>query len=136
MVVSSLVLSCSSNIKNYGYIPSKSDLDLLVVGKDNLRSVDQKIGLPTTYGLEGSYYYIKSTFNDPGLRPAKLIDRKVVVVSFDKNSLLKNIETFGIDDGSFVRLDYRITETGLQNQSLLKQIFNSIGGPSASNLGL
>ena len=131
-----MLLSCTTNIKNHGYIPSKSDLETLVIGKDNKQSIAKKIGLPATAGLEGSYYYVRSTFNAPGFKSAQLVDRTVVVLSFDKRSKLKNIETFNVDDGNFVRLDYRVTETGLDNKNILQQIIGSISGPSASGLGM
>ena len=131
-----LFISCTTNIKNHGYIPSKSDLDSLVIGKDNKESVSKKIGLPATAGLEGSFYYVRSTFNAPGFRSAQLIDRTVVLLSFDKRNLLRNIETFSVDKKTVVRLDYRVTETGLENKNILQQIIGSISGPSASSLGL
>ena len=131
-----LFISCTTSIKNHGYIPSKSDLDTLVIGKDNKESVSKKIGLPATAGLEGSFYYVRSTFNAPGFRSAQLIDRTVVLLSFDKRNFLKNIETFSVDKKTVVRLDYRVTETGLENKNILQQIIGSISGPSASSLGL
>ena len=135
-LLTGLVISCTTNIKNHGYIPSKSELDALVIGKDNKESVSKKIGLPATAGLEGSFYYVRSTFNAPGFRSAQLIDRTVVLLSFDKRNLLRNIETFSVDKKTVVRLDYRVTETGLENKNILQQIIGSISGPSASSLGL
>ena len=136
ILLTSFLLSCTTNIKNHGYIPSKSDLETLVIGKDTKQSVAKKIGLPATAGLEGAYYYVRSTFNAPGFKSAQLVDRTVVVLSFDQRSKLKNIETFNVDNGNFVRLDYRITETGLDNKNILQQIIGSISGPSASSLGM
>ena len=136
ILLTSVLLSCTTNIKNHGYIPSKSDLETLVIGKDTKQSIAKKIGLPATAGLEGAYYYVRSTFNAPGFKSAQLVDRKVVVLSFDQRSKLKNIETFSVDKGNFVRLDYRITETGLDNKNILQQIIGSISGPSASSLGM
>ena len=129
-------ISCTTNIKNYGYIPTKSELETLVIGKDSKDSVSEKICLPATAGLEGSFYYVRSTFNEPGLRSAQLIDRTVVLLSFDKRNLLRNVETFSVDKKTVVRLDYRVTETGLENKNIFQQIVGSIGGPSASNVGL
>ena len=136
ILLTSVLLSCTTNIKNHGYIPSKSDLETLVIGKDTKQSISKKIGLPATAGLEGAYYYVRSTFNAPGFKSAQLVNRTVVVLSFDKRSKLKNIETFNVDNGNFVRLDYRVTETGLDNKNILQQIIGSISGPSASSLGM
>ena len=131
-----VLFSCTTNIKNHGYIPSKSDLETLVLGKDTKQSVEKKIGFPATAGLEGAFYYVRSTFNAPGFKSAQLIERKVVVLSFDQRRKLKNIETFNVNNGNFVRLDYRVTETGLDNKNILQQILGSISGPSASSLGM
>ena len=136
ILLTSVLLSCTTNIKNHGYIPSKSDLETLVIGKDTKQTIAKKIGLPATAGLEGAYYYVRSTFNAPGFKSAQLIDRTVVVLSFDQRSKLKNIETFNVDNGNFVRLDYRVTETGLDNKNILQQLIGSISGPSASSLGM
>ena len=136
IVLASVLFSCTTNIKNHGYIPSKSDLENLVIGKDTKQSVSKKIGLPATAGLEGAYYYVRSTFNAPGFRSPQLVDRKVIVLSFDQRSKLKNIETFNVDNGNFIRIDYRVTETGLDNKNMLQQIIGSISGPSASSLGM
>ena len=136
ILLTSFLLSCTTNIKNHGYIPSKSDLETLVIGKDTKQSVAKKIGLPATAGLEGAYYYVRSTFNAPGFKSAQLVDRTVVVLSFDQRNKLKNIETFNVDNGNFVRLNYRVTETGLDNKNILQQIIGSISGPSASSLGM
>ena len=107
-----------------------------MIGKDTKQSIAKKIGLPATAGLEGAYYYVRSTFNAPGFKSAQLVGRTVVVLSFDQRSKLKNIETFNVDNGNFVRLDYRVTETGLDNKNILQQIIGSISGPSASSLGM
>ena len=136
ILLTSFLLSCTTNIKNHGYTPSKSDLETLVIGKDTKQSVAKKIGLPATAGLEGAYYYVRSTFNAPGFKSAQLVDRTVVVLSFNQRSKLKNIETFNVDNGNFVRLDYRVTESGLDNKNILQQIIASISGPSASSLGM
>ena len=136
ILLTSVLLSCTTNIKKHGYIPSKSELETLVIGKDTKQSIAKKIGLPATAGLEGAYYYVRSTFNAPGFKSAQLVDRTVVVLSFDQRSKLKNIETFNVDNGNFVRLDYRVTETGLDNKNILQQIIGSISGPSASSLGM
>ena len=136
VVLTSFVFSCTTNIKKHGYVPTKIDLDMLIIGRDNRQSVENKVGLPVTKGLEGSYYYVQSIFNAPGYKSAELIDRTVVVISFAKNDLLKNVETFGLENGTVIRLDFRVTETELNDSSAIQQIFRSISGPSASSLGL
>ena len=109
----------------------------MIIGKDNKQSVSKKIGLPATAGWKETYfYYVRSTLNSPNLISDQLIERTVVLISFDHQSLLKNIETFSVDNANIVRLDYRVTETGLDNKNMIQQIIRSISGPSASSIGL
>ena len=136
VLLCSFLISCTTHVKKHGYIPSETDLNTLIIGRDNRQSVEEKIGLPVTKGLEGSFYYIRSLYNSPGYKSAELIDRTVVVISFTKNGLLKNIETFGFENETVIRIDYRVTETELKNSNAIQQIFRSISGPSASSLGL
>ena len=137
LVFACFAFSCTTNIRNHGYIPSKSELDTLMISKDNKQSVSKKIGIPAIAGWEGSYYYyVRSTLNSPNLVSDQLIERTVVLISFDERSVLKNIETFSVDNATIVRLDYRVTETGLDNKNIIQQIIRSISGPSASSLGL
>jgi hypothetical protein len=58
------------------------------------------------------------------------------VLSFDPRDKLKNIETFNVDNGIIIRLDYRVTESGIDDKNVLQQILGSISGPSASSLGM
>ena len=136
ILLTSLVISCTTNIQNHGFIPSRSELETLVIGRDDKQSVSKKIGLHATGGLEGSYYYVRSTFNAPGFKSAQLVDRTVVVLSFDPRDKLKNIETFNVYNGIIIRLDYRVTESGMDDKNILLQILGSISGPSASSLGM
>ena len=58
------------------------------------------------------------------------------MLSFDPRDKLKNIETFNVDNGIIIRLDYRVTESGMDDKNVLQQILGSISGPSASSLGM
>jgi hypothetical protein len=58
------------------------------------------------------------------------------VLSFDPRDKLKNIETFNVDNGIIIRLDYRVTESGMDDKNVLQQILGSISGPSASSFGM
>ena len=47
-----------------------------------------------------------------------------------------SIKSFNVDNGTIVRLDYRVTESGLDDKNIIQQILGSISGPSASSLGM
>ena len=96
----------------------------------------EKLGTPSIGGIlnDGNIYFVQSKVLKNSIRASKPIDRQVLVLSFDYNDRLSNIQKFGIDKGKIVILDYRTTPSGLKNMSFLLRLFQNVGGPSAESL--
>lgn len=120
---------CTPLYKNYGYVPFEEDLAELVVGVDTRADVEEVVGVPTTSGLlaEGDYYYVRSRVRSYGVQRPEVIDREVVVISFDESGTLRNIERFGLDQGNVVRLTRRVTDSSVVTGTFLRQVFGNIG---------
>lgn len=123
------VAACTPLHKNYGYVPFEEDLEELVVGVDTRADVEEVVGVPTTSGLlaDGNYYYVRSRVRSYGVQRPKVIDREVVVISFDESGTLRNIERFGLDQGNVVRLTRRVTDSSVVTGTFLRQVFGNIG---------
>ena len=60
-----VLFSCTTNIKTHGYIPSKSDLETLVLGKDTKQSVEKiKSAVSTEEVTEQLSQKSKDLFNE------------------------------------------------------------------------
>jgi len=114
----------------HGYMPPQQDVDALVVGVDTQGSVAESLGVPSSGGVtrENAYFYVRSRIQQGALGRPTEVDRQVLMLSFDKQGVLSNIERFGLQDGNVVSLEHRVTKTAGPELSLIRQIIGSIGG--------
>ena len=130
VLVMATLAACGGQYRNHGYMPLAEDVDALIVGVDTRDSIIEVMGVPTTGGVltEEAMYYVRSRVHHKGYVKPNEIQRDVLVLSFDKNQILRNVERFGIEKGKFIRLEHRVTEAPGGDRSVLQQIIGSIGG--------
>ena len=130
VLVMATLAACGGQYRNHGYMPLAEDVDALIVGVDTRDSIIEVMGVPTTGGVltEEAMYYVRSRVHHKGYVKPNEIQRDVLVLSFDKNQILRNVERFGIEKGKLIRLEHRVTEAPGGNRSVLQQIIGSIGG--------
>ncbi|MEO6300189.1 MAG: outer membrane protein assembly factor BamE [Paracoccaceae bacterium] len=135
-ILAFVLAACSPIYTNHGYVPSDTELALIVVGKDTRESVGATIGRPTAAGLlnDQAWYYVESRFKNQGARAPQEIDREVVAITFDTGGVVENVERFGLDKGRVVAISRRITTTNVKGRGFLAQIFGNIGHLSANDL--
>ena len=123
------VSACAPTFRNHGYIPPEEQLQELVVGVDTRASVEDIVGPPTAGGVleGGNFFYVRSVVRTFGPRRPKVVDRQVLAVSFDESGVLRNIESFGLEDGRVVTLSRRVTDDGANNINFLRQLLGNIG---------
>ncbi|MGR3803444.1 outer membrane protein assembly factor BamE [Marinibacterium profundimaris] len=121
--------ACSAQYRNHGYTPSDAQLSEIVVGVDTRDSVAETVGAPTSAGiLAGSdYYYVSSKVRHFGAAAPKEVERKLVAISFDDGGVVRNIETYALEDGRVVPLTRRVTNTGITDKTFLRQLLGNIG---------
>ena len=130
VLVMATLAACGGQYRNHGYMPLAEDVDALIVGVDTRESIIEVMGVPTTGGVltEEAMYYVRSRVHHKGYVKPNEIQRDVLVLSFDKNQILRNVERFGIEKGKLIRLEHRVTEAPGGDRSILQQIIGSIGG--------
>lgn len=130
VLVMATLAACGGQYRNHGYMPLAEDVDALIVGVDTRDSIIEVMGVPTTGGVltDEAMYYVRSRVHHKGYVKPNEIQRDVLVLSFDKNQILRNVERFGIEKGKLIRLEHRVTEAPGGDRSVLQQIIGSIGG--------
>lgn len=128
--------ACAGQIRNHGYMPATDQVAEVLVGVDTRASVAEQLGLPTTEGLieQDAYFYVRSRLQNRGLRGAEEIERNILVVSFDKNDVVKNIQRFSLSDGQIVALEPRVTRPPREEKGMFSRILTSIGSPDAASV--
>ena len=129
MVALGVAVACTPLVRNHGYIPLEEDLAQIVVGQDTRETVQERVGPPTSGGVlrESGFFYVASTFRTLGALAPQEVTREVVVISFSDTGVVSNIERFGLEDGRVVALSRRVTETGVQDSTFIRQLLSSIG---------
>lgn len=129
-----LAVACTTQIRNHGYVPLPEDLEQIKVGVDTRDSVAEAVGTPSTSGVldESGFYYVRTQVRHYGARKPQVIDRRLVAITFDTRGLVRNIAEYSLTDGRVIPLNRRITDNGVEDESILKQITKNIGsfGPS------
>ncbi len=129
-----MVSACSSQYRAHGYMPPKEYVDELVVGVDTQGSVAESLGAPSSGGLmrDNAYFYVRSQMRQGALGRPTEVDREVLVLSFNKQGVLSNIERFGLQDGNIISLEHRVTKAAGPELSLIGQIIGSVSGSAPS----
>ncbi|WP_128254201.1 outer membrane protein assembly factor BamE [Falsirhodobacter deserti] len=121
------VVACAPIYRNHGYVPMDQDLASIQIGATR-DQVAEAVGRPATTALlnENGWYYIQSRFRTFGLS-RKEVDREVVAISFDGQGRVSNVERFGLEQGRIVPLSRRVTNSGIEGSTFLRQLFGSVG---------
>lgn len=124
-----LAVACSPIVRNHGYVPSDGELAAIQVGRSSRADVAAAVGRPTASGLldASGWYYVQSRFQQRGYSAPREIDRQVVAITFDGADRVRNVSRFGLQDGRVVPLSRRVTDTGVVEIGLLRQIFSNVG---------
>ncbi|WP_323770282.1 outer membrane protein assembly factor BamE [Antarctobacter sp.] len=128
--------ACAAQYRTHGYLPSEEDLQQIVPGIDTKASVEDLIGVPNAAGvLSGSgYYYIETEVRHFAYQKPKVIERTIVAITFDEADVVKNIATYGLEDGRVVTINRRVTQTSDGDISFIRKLFGNVGGISAAGL--
>lgn len=119
---------CAPTSQVHGYIPPAADVARVTPGVDTTATVEETLGLPTSTGLlrDSAWFYVQSVFENYAFYPPRVVDRTVLVISFDPNGVVTGLETYGVEDGRIVSLTSRTTETGGRQLGILEQLFGNI----------
>jgi outer membrane protein assembly factor BamE (lipoprotein component of BamABCDE complex) len=131
-----VLLACTTQFRNHGYVPPEEDLALLDVGRDTRDTVAATIGRPSTAGLlnDVGWYYVQSHYEIVGGMAPNEIDRQVVAITFTLDGVVENIERYGLADGQMVAISRRVTTSNVKSQGFLRQLFGNIGSINTGNL--
>jgi outer membrane protein assembly factor BamE (lipoprotein component of BamABCDE complex) len=128
-----VLAACTTIYRNHGYIPNKEDVAKVTVGESTQAEVARDVGRPTSTGLltGGAWYYVGSKFRHYGARAPKEIERQVMVISFDEQGVVENVEYFGLERGELVVISRRVTRSSVKGLGIVRQLLSNVGNFSA-----
>ena len=129
LVAAVLLTACTPRIETRGNLPDPDLLAELEIGALNKRQVEEMFGSPSsvsTFGNENWYYISERTETTAFLEP-EVVDRKVVVISFDDKGVVRDVASLGLEDGRIIELVERKTPTAGHEITFLQQLFGNLG---------
>ena len=120
--------ACESDIAARGNIPKPEKLAEIQPGATR-DQVLQAIGSPSSVGTfdNKTWYYVGQTTEDYAFYATKVIDRKVVAITFDDSGRVAEIKNLGKDDSQDVQMVSRTTPSVGRDVSIWNQLFSNLG---------
>lgn len=127
--------ACEQAIQVRGNMPDATALSKIDPGVHSRRDVAQLLGPPSTVSTfqDSKWYYIGQKTTEFAFFAPDVLERKVVVVSFDDSGVVAETTTYTLADGQDIEPVGRITPTEGREITLLQQLFGNIGRFSAQD---
>lgn len=129
IVVAGIAAGCSPTLSNHGNIPEAELIESIRIGNSNREQVAAMLGNPSavaTFNKEAWYYVGTRTSQIAFLEP-EILERKVLVVRFDKQGIVQQVERLDREDGRNVQIVDRKTPTRGKELSVLEQLLGNVG---------
>ncbi|HEU0070483.1 MAG TPA: outer membrane protein assembly factor BamE [Alphaproteobacteria bacterium] len=124
--------ACESDVAARGNIPKPDKLAEVQPGATR-DQVLQAIGSPTSYATfdPNIWYYVGQLTEDYAFFQTKVLDRKVVAITFGPDGRVAEIQNLSKDDSQNVQMVSRTTPTVGRDISLWNQLFSNLGRGAA-----
>lgn len=128
MLATVIVAACSKDVRRHGYVPPAEDLAKVEVGKSTRDSVIETVGLPTSEGIldRSGFYYVSTSKRKYGFRAQETVAAELVVISFDSQDRVTNVERYETDGKKIVSIERRVTDSGANNNTFLRQLIGNL----------
>lgn len=111
-----------------GYVLPEGALEQIPIGATQ-EQVLIVLGTPSTVATvngEVFYYISQRSERSAAFMPNEVKDQRVIAVYFDKDHKVRRLANYGIKDGKIFDFVSRTTQTGGQEFSYLKGVFNAL----------
>lgn len=140
-VTAAILSACSPNLNTHGNIPDAEIIKSIRIGKSNRDQVSAMLGTPSavaTFNKE-AWYYVGSRTSQIAFWEPDLLERKVLVIRFDKKGIVQQVERLDKQDGRDVQIVDRKTPTRGKELTVLEQLLGNVGkfsGPADDDGGV
>ncbi len=121
--------ACTKAVRVQGNMPDPEVIAEIQPGIDDRNVVVDKLGSPSTIStfIDNKWYYIGQKTEQFAFLDPDILERSVLVVSFDQNGVVDDTLLYTLEDGQIVDPVDRITPTEGKELNVLQQLFGNIG---------
>ena len=124
-----LALVGCARIEYRGNLPDPEVLASIQPGKHTRDDVTQKLGSPSSIAVfdDVTWLYISQQTETKAFFETKIVDRQVVVVTFDKNGVVNDVRKLSKEDGRNISHVERVTPTAGNELTFMDQLVGNFG---------
>lgn len=128
-VLAGVLAACSPTLELRGHVIDEESLIAVKEGVDNRESVADTLGTPSAIAtFDGDvWFYISTKQERVAFLDAKVLERNIVAVEFDKKGNVAATRRYTMADGRPVHLVGRETPTKGKELTFLEQMFGNFG---------
>ena len=121
--------ACAKDIRVRGNIPDSEVVAKINPGIHSRIDIQSLLGSPSTVSTfqDSKWYYIGQKSTQFAFFEQEVLERTVLVVSFDAAGLVVTTQTYALKDGQPIDPVDRITPTEGRDLSILQQLLGNIG---------
>lgn len=134
IVFAGLLTGCSPTLNNHGNIPEPELIESIRVGNSNREQIVAMFGNPSAVATfdQEAWYYVGTKTSQLAFLTPKILERKVLVIRFDKQGVVQQVERLDKQDGRDVQIVDRKTPTRGKELTILEQLLGNVGKFSGS----
>ena len=121
--------ACGGDVTVRGNMPDPEVIAEIQPGGDNREDVVDKLGSPSTVStfLSRKWYYIGQKVEQFAFMSPTVLERSVLVVSFDETGTVDDTIMYTLEDGQIIDPVSRTTPTEGRELTVLQQLFGNLG---------
>ena len=131
-LLTAMAAACNPVRDSHGFAAVSPDQKKVEVGVDTKSTVLARLGSPSTQSAfnQAAWYYISTVQERYAFYKPRTVGREVLVVKFDADGKVTNVDRFGMERGQVVSYSDDRTPTRGRELGIVEQIFGNIGATS------
>ena len=121
--------ACAEDIRVRGNIPDTAVVARINPGIHTRGDIESLLGSPSTVSTfrDSTWYYIGQKSTQFAFFEPEVLERRVLVVSFDKSGFVETTQTYELADGHSIDPVDRITPTEGRDYTFMQQLIGNLG---------
>lgn len=128
-VISVLTLSaCSPDIMQRGVMPDIDKVASITPTQSTKQEVELALGSPSSINMFGeeTWLYVGETTERLAFLERKVQERSVLIVTFDKNGIVSDVQSHGLDASRDIKPIERTTPTVGRDLTIIEQLVGNL----------
>lgn len=120
--------ACSPRVAQRGVMPDIDKVASIIPTETTKQEVERALGSPSSINMFGeeTWLYVGETTERIAFLERKVEERSVLIVSFDKNGVVKDVQSHGLDASRDIQPVERKTPTVGKDLTVIEQLVGNL----------